>query len=292
MTRIYTAHGTPMDIAKREAKRLQREQGVQLSAAQHAYAQSHGYQSWGELASKAIEIDEEVAEDLTFARRHGQDQVWFCVGDAVDQLIDNQGLGAPSLRLTRELNVGDEEGTVLHLLSLSSQDEMYKDLSEPFEIKGEATAEAWDEALFELEEGRAGNIIALLNGTGLFDLPIDRPPHDFDYEAVLTLEMRKRGLIVGDRVLFNTGDVKAQGEPDFDRRCSANLLSDGDVVFMNASAFIDEMVWKVLPRAEYEALKAEMEAELGAEAYTTYKGEAWMFDRVLSEVSEPQSGPT
>lgn len=290
MTRIYTAHGTPMDIAKREAKRLQREQGVQLSAAQHTYAQSHGYQSWGDLASKAIEIDEEVEENLTFTRKHGQDRVWFCIGDAVDHLIEQKDRTHIPLRLTRDLNVGQEEGSVLHVLSLVHEDEVNPDFSEPFQPQGDATGEDWDEALFGLEEGRAGHLIALLNDSGLFDLPIERVPHEFDHEAVLTLEMRKRGLIVGDRVLFNTGDNKAQGEPDFDRRCFANLLSDGNVILTNGSAFYHELVWRILRRADYQALKSEMEAELGAEAYTTYKGEVWMFDQVLSGASASQPG--
>lgn len=292
MTRIYTAYGTPMDIAKREAKHLHKERGIKLSAAQQAYAIEKGYQSFGELVSKSIEIDDEVAENLTFARKHGRDEVWFCVDDAIDHLIDPEGPGGSSLWLTRELNVGDEEGTVLHRLSLGPQDDPYSDLSEPFEIRGSATSEEWDEALDDLDEGRAGNIIALLNGTGLFDLPIERMPHEFDHEAVLTLEMRKRGLIVGDRVLFSTGDNKAQGEPDFDRRCFVNLLSDGDVILTNGSAFYHELVWRVLRRSDYQALKAEMEATLGDLAYTTYQGEAWMFDRALaSDAAETAPEP-
>lgn len=290
MTRIYTAYGTPMDIAKREAKRLHKEQGVKLSAAQQAYAMENGYKSFGELVSKSIEIDDEVAENLTFARKHGRDEVWFCLGDAVDHLIEQKEPGHLPLRLTRDLNVGQEEGSVLHVLSLVHEDEVNPDYSDPFKPLGDATGEDWDEALFNLEEGRAGHIIALLNETGLFDLPIERTPHDFDHEAILTLEMRKRGLLVGDRALFNKGDNKAQGEPDFDRRCFANLLSDGDVILTNGSAFLDELIWRVLPRAEYEAVKAEMEATLGDLAYTTYQGEAWMFDRVLAS-TEAETTP-
>jgi len=291
MTRIYTAHGTPMDIAKREAKRIQKERDIRLSEAQQAYAMENGYQSWGELASKAIQIDEEVGENLTFARKFGQDMVWFCLGDAVDHLIEQKDPAYLPLRLTRELNVGHEEGSVLHVLSLVHEDEVSPDYSEPFQPRGDVTGEDWDEAILNLEEGRSGHIIGLLNETGLFDLLIDRTPHEFEHEAVLTLEMRKRGLLVGDRVLFNTGDIKAEGEPDFDRRCFANLLSDGDVILTNGSSIYDDLVWRVLLRAEYQALKAEMEAALGAKAYTTYEGEAWMFDRILAGQTETQPAP-
>lgn len=286
MTRIYTAYGTPMDIAKREAKRLHKERGIKLSEAQQAYAMENGYESFGELVSKSIEVDDETVDTLIFKRRSGTDIIWYRIDDdAIEDIMEKEQMENFGLRVIRGLEVGPEEGSVRHIFSLVSELDVSPDYSEPFELRGGATGETWEDAIIELQQGRFSPIISLLNTSGLLDIQPDRPPHEFEHEAALVLEMRKRGLLVGDRILFNTGDNKAQGEPDFDRRCFANLLSDGDVVLTNAAATYDELIWRVLPRAEYEAVKAEMEAVLGDLAYTTYQGEAWMFDRVLASAA-------
>lgn len=280
MTRVYTSQGTPMDIVKREAKRIQKDQNIKLSAAQEAYAVENGYESWSDLTSKAIEVGENFMNDLMVSRKRGKDYIEFSFKDALQALLDDPN---PRLYIQRQL-LHSEEDSVIILVDLIHDMFDGDNGLDPFEMRVSFDEYEWFDAVCDLDNGMNGYIIELLNRIGFFDVDVDRPAHFFEHEAALTLEMRKIGLTVGDRVLFNTDDLKPSGDPDYDRRCFGNRLSDGGVVLCNGADEPADFIFSVLSASEYEDLREEMEAELGEEAYTTYKGEVWMFNRVLEPV--------
>lgn len=288
MTKTYCVNGKPLDIVKREAKALKKERGIKLGEAQAEVAKSYGMQSWQELTEANVEVDEEFVEHFTVVRRKGVDEVRFCAASLAEMLEDGafDDGEVPDLYYRYELYHNLEPGTVSHNFDIMGRDEATdRGTPAPFARKGQNGAEDFITAIEAAWEGQPGLLIGLLNDEGLFDLSLDVEPMEAEFEALLTLELRKHGYALGDRILFNTMDgPEIDGVTDWTRRIFVHDIDDGLVVISNGAGSTEDLRSVITPKTRLDALTAEMEDELGSAAYTTQKGELWIHDRLLGQI--------
>jgi len=298
MTKTYCTNGKPLDILKREAKALSKDEGIKLGQAHDKVARAAGFSNWQDLVEKCLKVEEPDLGDMPFiTRRIGRDQVIFEImspDDFEDNTGDVRDDAVAPLFIEVSLLVGYEENTVKWEVRLLTQSEaFYRGVGVclPFTPRVGHDRDTFLEALENAADLMPGDLFSILNQDGFFDIDLQASLRNSEHEALLILEARKLGLDLGDRTTFNAdiGVDKVDYEvSDWYRRCFANLLSDGSVIVSNG-AQADALRWKVLPKEEFEALKADMEADLGEAAYTTQQGEIWMHDRVLAQ--EPALSP-
>jgi|Cruoilmetagenom7_1024161.scaffolds.fasta_scaffold07310_1 hypothetical protein len=295
MTKIYCVNGKPLDIVKREAKALKKERGFKLGEAQAEIAKGYGMQSWQELTEATVEVDDEFVEHFTVTRRKGVDEVRFCAASLAD--LHEDGVfnedEVPDLYYRYALEAGLEPGTVSHVFDLMEREEAeVRGTPVPFARKGQNGAEDFITAIEAAWDDQPGLLIGLLNDEGLFDLSTDVEPMEAEFEALLTLELRKHGHVLGDRILFNTMDgPEIDAVTDWTRRVFVHDIDDGLVVISNGAGSTEDLRSIITPKSRLDALTAEMEDELGSVAYTTQKGEIWLYDRVLGPIPSQDQAP-
>lgn len=285
MTRIYAQDGTPIDIVKREAKRLKQEQGIKLSEAQRQIALAHGFESYEALSAALIEADEDLPDHLYLARKAGADEIVFDFSDCHEKsdtyfrVFPNGNLG--KLCLTRHASYEDAGSIRIEIrLSLSTDLAEFEHFTPKVEISLDDLEEAFDEIM---EENRPGMLISMMNRAGMFDIPAYENLRFGEHEALLQLALREQKRLVQDRILFNTGGATSpEGQPDWGRRCFVNLLDNGQVLISNGSEDVQDLKWKVIERPAFDQLVAEMQSAFPQGYLKTWDSEAWMHDRVLS----------
>jgi hypothetical protein len=296
MTKTYCTNGKPLDILKREAKALAKDDAIKLGKAQEKLAQDAGFSSWQELMEKRLEVGEpEMGVMPEMVRFSGSDMILFEVmtpeAFEVDTLdIDDDDVAPLYARV--DIMVGEED-SVEWGVRLVTEPEATRngiDGCVKLEIPEGQDREVFLEALYNAYDAEPGNLITFLSQDGFFDLDLRASLRGGEHDAVLMLEARKLGLTLGERIMFNTGigsDEDGYEIADWNRRCFVNLLSDDSVMVSNGD--IMDLRWHVLPKHEFEALKDIMESSMHKFTYTTQAGEIWMHDRVLA--AEPDASP-
>ena len=291
-THLFTRDGTSIDKLAVETKATAKADGIQLKAARDVAAVKRGYSSWQDMVENAVEMEEDHLPDCVVTRRMGQDKITL----DLDVLT---GLDAydPDTELLRGLFVERKilvrgEGIIEHSIVFMDEKPQYGHYSE-FTPKEPFIFDDFLE-LTEADETpeNMSRFIGMLQSAGFFEGLLDIPLDSAEHEAMLELMMRKKGRSVRDRVVFNTGMTKVE-VIDFEKRCFANQLDNGDIVVSNGIEYAGKLNWKVLPRDAFDALVREMKAAHGPDAAVNGHGEIWMHDRTLLDgveattVSEP-----
>lgn len=303
MTEVYCLDGTPVAELRARAKTMKKE-GVKLKDALAAEAKLKGYENWQALMENTVtaEVDDIPYDDGTIdtfwslrERRPDGDIVWHF--DFFDARVLAEDLAFNKLYLKRELVMSSESDVEWHVSIQVQAVQGWEgwqlvDLQQCAFTLPEAQFEIMDmvDAISDWQDGdEPAPFIALFNQMGLRDHLDDIPIIDVEFEALLALEMRKLGNRLEDRTLFHNGMPKRPKgiEVDWGRRCFCNVLTNGDVVVSNGGN-VETLKWKLMPRAEFDALAAQMFDACGPDAAEDGFGEAWMHDQVLMEI-EPEA---
>ncbi|MFG6083387.1 hypothetical protein ACEUZ9_004647 [Paracoccus litorisediminis] len=297
MNKIYALDGTAIKHLKSAASKLKKADGLTHKEALDRIASEHGHADWDRLAAAQLIIDEDFAFDFVLRRQQGRDTITFALSSIAEDLDtlwglqDDQNLvdEVPTIQLYRSVEFLGDGGIDLRLEFTPFIGHAEWD-KRPSLFKPAGTLEEFCISFETFEDDdKPGQLISRLNKAGFFGIdPFDQLLSG-EYEALLELEMRKFGLHVGERILFNSElNSRRIGKIDFDRRCFANRLSNGGVLFSNGAESLQRLVWKVLSAAEFEDISTELHAAFPRGPEKSHASEAWLFDRVLTDL--PQSG--
>ncbi|MEY8802153.1 hypothetical protein AB9K35_17890 [Leisingera sp. XS_AS12] len=292
MANVYLANGTPVATLQAEAKALKKSSGAKLTEAQDKVAQQHGYTSWQNMVENTISIDEEFEEHFTIQKRAGQDSYVLHLDFLEDgEYLDRSRTAFRKIFAKRDLLVGHHPGSVEHHVEFVFGEEV-DGMHALYPLKEAPSARGVNKALNEIFiSGDASGFISILNDQGFFDGLMNTPLDEVEFEAELMLILRKMGRTVGDRVLLNNGSSAAREiEVDWDRRCFANALDNGDVVISNGATG-EDLAYKIVTGEGFKELEREMLKACGPTAATSGHGEIWMHDQVLAKSPETDNQP-
>lgn len=292
MTNVYLANGTPVATLQAEAKALKKSSGAKLTEAQDKVAQEHGYTSWQNMVENTISIGEEFEEHFTIEKRAGQDSYVLHLDFLEDgEYLDRSRTTFRKIFAKRELLVGHHPGSVEHHVEFVFGEEV-DGMHALYPLKEAPSARGVNKALNEIFiSGDASGFISILNDQGFFDGLMNTPLDEVEFEAELMLILRKMGRTVGDRVLLNTHPVDIPPKDlDWELRCFANALDNGDVVISNGATG-EDLLYKIVTAAEFEELKQELLKACGPTAATSRDGELWLHKKMLAKSSEPDNQP-
>jgi hypothetical protein len=296
MTKKYCVTGKPLDIVKREAKDLKKQLGdIQLTEAKDIIARSMKHKDWQDLVEQSFDIADDFTEHFCLTRKSGIDEVCFDLSLLDDLLTDDDYRlheELPEIAVLMEMECGMEQGTVTATARLIDREESSSTAVLPFKLDTDQMVEDYTAAIAEARFSGPSVLIGLMYDSGLFDINPMSNYQDGEFEAFLTLKMRSLDRIVAERILFNhPRSPKITEIIDWNRRCFAHRLEDGDIIISNGNSDPSELALVMYSENQYKTLVEEMEAELGHEAYTTQKGEIWMHDKTLLPIGEPMSVP-
>lgn len=275
----FLKDGTSLRDLKIKAK--DRKGGdLSLTAAQDLIAQERGYDSWQNMVENSVELSPTFDQDLALLVRDGRDNCSIALLFLEADRWETDAGGMRAMFASRDLLVGGTPGSVTYWADVVFEEGCGD--HHHLRLRKTTVAGLFEAACDKLvHDHDPAPLLRILNGAGFFDEIGKVPVAEVEFEAELTTILRDQGRAVLDRVLLNVGRRAPDAiQLDPDRRCFFNLLDNGDVVASNG-LLSGNLRWKVIEKHDFNALKAAMFKECGADADTSGLGEAWAHQHIF-----------
>ncbi len=292
MERSYYRDGTPLDILRRRAKAMKRENEISLAKALDLVALEHNELSWEFLTKNCwaepfsepgIEDDHYMIEQLS-----GEDLIVLDLvqlPDALYSVVDWADFNETRqnhVYLETEACVGSFRG-VRYYTHLHDMPDHPQAMTRRAPFLNEACFNALTKALGNYEEeGRVGPLIAGLNEWGILDSTPLMSARKGELDALLELELRAKRLFIKERHLLNIGRPKDKTlPPGWDNlRAFPFMLTCGKVAVCNGASEKSRFRSRVFTQTEWKPIEAELHAAFPAGPDTTFESETWLRRRL------------
>lgn len=291
MERTYFCDGTPLDILRRRAKAMKKEDGLTYNAALNVIAKKHGCAGWEELTRRCWTKPEEdpgVIQDLHYIESAvGNDMLsihFHKLAEVVREYPEFEDVDALyGSQITLDTTLQCEShgrvnwNTFMDLgVDANPNARVVKALS-----KDEFIALARALRMYE-SDGHIGLVLKCFYVWGLFhgDRLTNAPTGELD--AWLSLSLRPHGLTPVERHILNLGDDETAPIPeDWDwKRAFPFVLDDGRYAVCNGETEPSVFRFRVIEKHDWGPIEEQIRKSFPDGPERTVRSETWLRNRL------------